>query len=129
MLIFSYFADTVDWIVEHLTEVIAIDDRLAGYRDRIASLSGSWGGEKKKEEVLWGFAPRTTDAPEGFDADRFDIVVTTDVLAEGVNLRCVADRPQPHPRTVELARRQGEPRTEDPEGPTTGQDASSAGRS
>jgi len=86
VLIFSYFADTVDWIVEHLSEVIAHDDRLAGYRDRIAALSGTWGSEKK-EDVLWGFAPRTTDAPEGFDTDRFDIVVTTDVLAEGVNLQ------------------------------------------
>lgn len=37
--------------------------------------------------MLWGFAPRTTDAPEGFDDDLYDIVVTTDVLAEGVNLQ------------------------------------------
>jgi hypothetical protein len=37
--------------------------------------------------VLWGFAPRTTDAPDGRDKDLYDIVVTTDVLAEGVNLQ------------------------------------------
>ena len=86
VLIFSYYADTVDWIVEFLEEVSATDPRLAPYRGRIASLSGST-GSPNKESVVWGFAPRTTDAPEGFDEDRYDIVVTTDVLAEGVNLQ------------------------------------------
>jgi Helicase conserved C-terminal domain len=51
-------------------------------RHRIASLTGSDGD---KRDVLWGFAPQTTDAPE--PDDRYDIVVTTDVLAEGVNLQ------------------------------------------
>ena len=86
VLIFSYFADTVDWITEHLEDVVATDDRLAPYRGRIASISGTR-GTRLKEDVLWGFAPNTTDAPEGFNDDRFDIVVTTDVLAEGVNLQ------------------------------------------
>ena len=86
VLIFSYYADTVDWIVEFLEEASATDQRLAPYRGRIASLSGSTGAPNK-EAVVWGFAPRTTDAPEGFDEDRYDIVVTTDVLAEGVNLQ------------------------------------------
>ena len=86
VLIFSYFADTVDWIVEFLEEASATDPRLAAYRDRIASLSGST-GSSNKDAVVWGFAPRTTDAPDGLDEDRYDIVVTTDVLAEGVNLQ------------------------------------------
>ncbi|WP_419924109.1 helicase-related protein [Candidatus Poriferisocius sp.] len=86
VLIFSYYADTVDWVYEHLVEVVESDERLAPYRDRIASLAGTTGTESK-ERVLWGFAPLTTDAPEGADSDRFDIVVTTDVLAEGVNLQ------------------------------------------
>ena len=86
VLIFSYYADTVDWIVEFLEEASATVPRLAPYRGRIASLSGSTGAPNK-ESVVWGFAPRTTDAPEGFDEDRYDIVVTTDVLAEGVNLQ------------------------------------------
>src|SRR5204862_2547617 len=34
-----------------------------------------------------GFAPRPSEAPAGRDVDRFDLVVTTDVLAEGVNLQ------------------------------------------
>ena len=86
VLVFSYYADTVDWVHGHLVAVAQTDERLAPYRNRIASLSGG-SGTDNKESVLWGFAPRTTDAPEGFNDDRFDIVVTTDVLAEGVNLQ------------------------------------------
>ena len=86
VLVFSYFADTVDWIVEHLLGQAESDPRLADYRGRIASLSGSTGTQDKRT-VVWGFAPKTTDAPEGFDEDLYDIVVTTDVLAEGVNLQ------------------------------------------
>ena len=85
-LIFSYYADTVDWIVEYLVHKTESDPRLEAYRGRIASLSGS-AGTQDKRAVVWGFAPKTTDAPEGFDDDLYDIVVTTDVLAEGVNLQ------------------------------------------
>jgi Helicase conserved C-terminal domain len=45
------------------------------------------GREGSKEEVLFGFAPRTTEAPPAKSDDRFDLVVTTDVLSEGVNLQ------------------------------------------
>ena len=45
-------------------------------------------GSKDKSEVLFGFCPDTTDAPAGSE-DRFDIVVCTDKLAEGVNLQQV----------------------------------------
>jgi len=86
VLIFSYFADTVDWIIEHLKAQAETDPRLAAYRGRIASLSGSTGAQNKRE-VVWGFAPKTADAPAGEDEDRYDIVVSTDVLAEGVNLQ------------------------------------------
>ena len=86
VLIFSYYADTVDWIYRHLAQQTERDDRLAAYRGRIASLSGTT-GTASKESVIWGFAPRTSDAPPGSDEDRYDIVVTTDVLAEGVNLQ------------------------------------------
>ena len=86
VLVFSYYADTVDWIFEHLVEITRSDPRLAGYRGRIASLSGR-AKSGDKEDVLWGFAPLTTDPPEGQDTDLYDIVVTTDVLSEGVNLQ------------------------------------------
>ncbi len=86
VLIFSYFADTVDWVFEHLEQAVLENPGLACYQDRIASLAGSSGNADKKP-VLWGFAPRTTDARPGDDDDLYDIVVTTDVLAEGVNLQ------------------------------------------
>ena len=86
VLVFSYYADTVDWVYEHLVQAAQADERLAPYRGRIASLSGATGAESK-ERVLWGFAPLTTDAPDDAADDRYDIVVTTDVLAEGVNLQ------------------------------------------
>ena len=86
VLIFSYFTDTVEWIYGHLAEAVEADARLAPYRGRVASLTGS-DESPGKEAVVWGFAPRTADAPEGADDDRYDIVVTTDVLAEGVNLQ------------------------------------------
>ena len=86
VLIFTYFADTVDWIREHLLQTAQTDTRLACYRGRIASLAGA-GDRDSRESALWGFAPATTDAPKGRDRDRYDILITTDVLAEGVNLQ------------------------------------------
>ncbi len=137
VLIFSYYADTVEWIYDHLLDAVGSDPRLACYEGRIAWLSGSSGGGGdggaggggaggasggegsdsgggaggggaggagdgaygggrsrgasggggSKESILYGFAPLTTDAPEGRDDDLYDIVVTTDVLSEGVNLQ------------------------------------------
>ena len=86
VLIFTYFADTVDWIREHLTQTARTDPRLACYDERIAWLAGAR-DQDNRESVLWGFAPTTTDAPEGQDRDLYDILITTDVLAEGVNLQ------------------------------------------
>ena len=86
VLIFSYYSDTVDWIVEHLEEVSHTDDRLVAYKGRITSVAGG-SGTGDKASSLWGFAPRTTDAPDGRNGDLYDIVVATDVLAEGVNLQ------------------------------------------
>jgi len=84
VLVFTYFADTVDWIVDHIEDMVQSDVRLAPYRDRVTAISGTSGS---KDDVLWGFAPRTTDAPDGRGEDLYDLVVTTDVLAEGVNLQ------------------------------------------
>lgn len=84
VLIFSYFTDTVDWIVDYLKKKIDNDEKLAAFRGRLTATSGSHGG---KEDALWGFAPRTTDAPPGRQDDLYDIVVATDVLSEGVNLQ------------------------------------------
>jgi hypothetical protein len=85
VIVFSYFADTVDWIKGHLDAVVDSDPRLAAYRGRITSVNGS-DHENSQRAALFGFAPLTTEAPPPA-ADLFDIMVTTDVLAEGVNLQ------------------------------------------
>lgn len=87
VLVFTYFADTVDWIVGYLEELIGKDKRFAAYEGRFASVAGreSRGGVDRKSAVL-SFVPRSTDAPRG-TPDRFDVLVCTDVLAEGLNLQ------------------------------------------
>ena len=87
VLLFSYYADTVDWIFDFLKQVTdpdspSHDPRLLVFRGRIASVSG----QRDKADVLFGFAPKRPMRPKGKD-DLYDIVVSTDVLAEGVNLQ------------------------------------------
>ena len=81
-LVFSYFFDTVDWITGHLVAAAENDPRLAAYRGRIATWSRG-----ERPEILWGFAPATTQPPDDAAEDLYDILITTDVLAEGVNLQ------------------------------------------
>jgi hypothetical protein len=88
VVVFSYFADTADWIEEHLRDVTARDRRLACYRGRIAAVSGEeYHGGIARADAVFGFVPESSEAPPGRDEDRFDILVTTDVLAEGTNLQ------------------------------------------
>jgi hypothetical protein len=88
VVIFSYFADTAKWIADHLSDVLAEDRRLAEYRGRMTCVRGDEGYEGVgREHAVYGFAPTSSEAPPGSDEDRFDILVTTDVLAEGVNLQ------------------------------------------
>ena len=84
VLIFSYYTDTVDWIMDFLEAELERKPGLAAYRGRLTAAAGN---RDRREEALFGFAPRTTDAPEGRDQDRFDIIVATDVLSEGINLQ------------------------------------------
>lgn len=88
VLIFSYYADTVKWIYEYLIDKIETDRRLATYRGRIAALVGdrSLQGDSR-EATIFGFAPISTEAPARFAKNRFDILVSTDILAEGMNLQ------------------------------------------
>jgi hypothetical protein len=90
VLVFTYFADTVDWITAHLADVMEPaspqhDPRLAAYAGRMTDVSGD--SSIDKTDVMWGFAPKSAEAPPGSDDDRFDLLVCTDVLAEGVNLQ------------------------------------------
>lgn len=87
VIIFSYFEDTVDWILEYLEEAVKDCDELSCYQGRIAGVAGS---DNKKgisqERAIHGFAPRSTKAPPG-TKDEFDILISTEVLAQGVNLQ------------------------------------------
>jgi len=83
VIVFSYYADTVDWIMRRLKEAVNTDPRLAAYRGRVTSASGA--DDNAKDAVL-GFAPVSSDAPAD-QPDLYDVLVATDVLAEGVNLQ------------------------------------------
>jgi len=85
VIIFSYFADTVRWIADYL-ELEFSKPEFGEYRDRLAVMEGADRGTNSEARVLFGFAPRTTEAPPGHE-DSYDVLVTTDVLAEGVNLQ------------------------------------------
>lgn len=88
VLIFSYFSDTIEWIHEFLTQEIENRVELAPYRDRLAAVSGSQEFDGvSKEKAVSGFAPVSMQAGPGADTDRYDILITTDILAEGVNLQ------------------------------------------
>ena len=88
VLLFSYFGDTVAWLRQALEARIATDRRLAGYRGRIVGVVGGGleGEEANRNQAVWGFAPESSDPPPGQE-DLFDLLITTDVLAEGMNLQ------------------------------------------
>lgn len=88
VLIFSSFADTVKWIWNFLKQELEKRPELAPYQGRLTAVSGSYtfGGVSKDDAVL-GFAPISMQAGPGADTDRYDILITTDILAEGVNLQ------------------------------------------
>ena len=88
VLVFSAYQDTIDWIEAYLTSALAQDTRLAGYHGRMASVSGEdIRGGIRRDAALYGFAPISTGAPPGSTEDRFDLLLCTDVLAEGMNLQ------------------------------------------
>jgi hypothetical protein len=88
VLVFSYFADTVAWLRGALDQRIAADPGLAAYRGRIAAVAGTMlpGEEVSRTGAVWGFAPLSSEAPDGAE-DLYDLLITTDVLAEGMNLQ------------------------------------------
>ncbi len=88
IIIFSYFADTADWIERHVRNIVDSQKTFAAYRGRIVSVAGQdsrYG--VSREDAVFGFVPVSSEAPPGRNEDRFDILITTDVLAEGVNLQ------------------------------------------
>ena len=54
----------------------------------MVAVSGSGDlAEVTRQQAMHGFAPISMEAPAGQDADLYDLVISTDVLAEGVNLQ------------------------------------------
>jgi len=97
VIVFSTYADTVVDVHAHLNDIIEVAPKssaLAAYKGRLApAVFGAQGseGQNVRADVLAGFCPMTAgdlDA-KGFPKykDKYDILVTTDVLAEGVNLQ------------------------------------------
>ena len=88
VLVFSFFADTVEWIRNFLRSEIEARPQLAAYRDRMVAVSGSGDLDHvSRQRAAQGFAPLSMGAPAGPEADRYDLLISTDVLAEGVNLQ------------------------------------------
>ncbi len=79
VLVFSQFTDTVH----------AIFAELRGGRG-VAALSARGGriasGRLSRQETLQRFAPRATGAPAPPEAERIDLLLTTDLASEGLNL-------------------------------------------
>jgi hypothetical protein len=84
VLLFSFFADTVDYAHGFLLMEAARNPRLKAYRGRIAAVTGDIEDAARRKAVE-GFAPVSTEARE--PDDLYDMLITTDVLAEGVNLQ------------------------------------------
>jgi hypothetical protein len=88
VLLFSYFTDTVEWLRSALDRRLASDQRLKACRNRLVAVAGQGveGEDVGRMEAVYGFAPMTTDAPPN-QQDLFDLLIATDVLAEGMNLQ------------------------------------------
>ena len=90
-IVFSTYTDTVVDLHDELTAVIdAADDTdpLSDFKGRIAApIYGSKTGidQAGRARTLASFAPETAGLPSS--QDRFDLLFTTDVLSEGVNLQ------------------------------------------
>ena len=88
VLVFSFFEDTVGWVRDFLDHELRTRPELKGYRGRMAAVSGSGDLDAvSRERAIQGFAPISMEAPAGSDADLYDLLISTDVLAEGVNLQ------------------------------------------
>ncbi len=88
VLIFSFFEDTVEWIRDFLEEELDRKPEMISYRGRMVAVSGSGDlAEVPWKNAVEGFAPVSMGACAGQDADIYDLLIATDVLAEGVNLQ------------------------------------------
>jgi superfamily II DNA or RNA helicase len=79
VLAFSQFTDTVHALFTELRGVRAVA-ALSARGGRIAS------GRLSRQETLERFAPRATGAPLPHELERIDLLLTTDLASEGLNL-------------------------------------------
>ncbi len=87
VLVFSFYEDTVNWVESYLDRILEKDKHLASFRGRMASIAGDETRHGvSRQKAVWGFAPASSGAPPGYK-DEFDLLVSTDVLAEGFNLQ------------------------------------------
>jgi hypothetical protein len=97
VIIFSTYSDTVVELRKRIVTAIdqaGEDSSLASYRGRIApAIFGSrgQGNQQERADALAGFCPMTAgeldEDGNPRNKDKFDLLITTDVLAEGVNLQ------------------------------------------
>ncbi|MDB4911579.1 MAG: hypothetical protein JWO39_2402, partial [Gemmatimonadetes bacterium] len=79
VLVFSQYADTVNALFSELRGVRGVA-ALSARGGRIAS------GRLSRQETLERFAPRATCVPPPSDTERIDLLLTTDLASEGLNL-------------------------------------------
>jgi hypothetical protein len=97
VIIFSTYAETVADVHGRLEDLIKAAPKgsaIAAFKGRLApAVFGALGGDgqAQRAEVLAGFCPMTAgdldDKGRPKSKDEYDILVTSDVLAEGVNLQ------------------------------------------
>jgi superfamily II DNA/RNA helicase len=78
----------VEYVRKFLRDEVERNPALSAYHNRVVAVTGDDDLEEiSRQDAIYGFAPISTEAPPGRDDDLYDILVTTDVLAEGVNLQ------------------------------------------
>lgn len=97
IIIFSTYADTAEMLHRAIEEAINQAPEHSALRDYVGRIAPVVSGQRGSQDVerrsraVAEFAPRTAGevGPDGQirSVDRYDILVTTDVLAEGVNLQ------------------------------------------
>jgi Helicase conserved C-terminal domain/SNF2-related domain/PLD-like domain len=97
VIVFSTFADTIEDLHARVTEAIEAapaDSPLAAFKGRVPGpVRGRKMGidQTARARILAGFAPATAgplrDDGTPIATDRYDLLLTTDVLSEGVNLQ------------------------------------------
>ncbi|MCS7305220.1 MAG: phospholipase D-like domain-containing protein [Thermoguttaceae bacterium] len=87
VIVFSCFEDTIDWIEQYLQERLKTDERLQVYRGRMVSISGQPSRHGvPRDEAIKQFAPSAANPSEAVE-DRYDLLLATDVISEGMNLQ------------------------------------------